>query len=80
MRTNKPTFKWSFDCGEGSIGNLKAFRELDPLMRCDLLTDWIYELEAEHELAGRDLMAQWEELQAKANKKRNSVEATNGNS
>jgi hypothetical protein len=72
VRTNKPTFKWSFDCGEGSIGNLEAFRELDPLMRCDLLTDWIYELEAEHKLAGEDLMVQWEEIQAKAKKERNA--------
>ena len=41
-------------------------------MRCDLLTDWIYELEAEHKLAGEELMAQWEEIQAKAKKERNA--------
>jgi hypothetical protein len=72
MRTNKPTFKWSFDSGEGSIGNLEAFRELDPLMRCDLLGDWIYDLQAEHKLAHKELMAQWEEIQAKAKKERNA--------
>ena len=70
MRTNKPTFKWDFWAGEGSIGNLEAFRELAPLLRCDLLTDWIYELEAEHKLAGEDLMAEWEEIEAKAKAKK----------
>lgn len=39
-------------------------------MRCDLLTDWIYELEAEHKLAGEDLMSEWEEIEAKAKAKK----------
>jgi hypothetical protein len=34
--------------GEGSIGNLKNFRELDPLLRADLLQDWMHDLGIEY--------------------------------
>ena len=56
MSKGKPTFKWDLDNGEGSIGNLDAFRQLDPLLRCDILTDWIYELNKEYKLAQREGM------------------------
>lgn len=56
MNKGKPTLKWDLDNGEGSIGNTEAFRQLDPLLRCDILTDWIYELNKEHEQASEDFM------------------------
>lgn len=65
MNARKPTLKWDLDNGEGSIGNTESFRQLDPLLRCDLLTDWISDLHNEHELAHKDLLAHWEQLRKK---------------
>jgi hypothetical protein len=48
MSIAKPTFKANFEMGEGSIGNLKNFCELDPLLRADLLQDWIHDLSIEY--------------------------------
>lgn len=48
MSMPKPTFKANFEMGEGSIGNLKNFRELDPLLRADLLQDWMHDLGIEY--------------------------------
>lgn len=56
MNKGKPTLKWDLDNGEGSIGNTESFRQLDPLLRCDLLNDWIYELNKENKLANREVM------------------------
>ena len=56
MNKGKPTLKWDLDNGEGSIGNTESFRQLDPLLRCDILTDWIYELNKEYKLAQREGM------------------------
>jgi hypothetical protein len=66
MNKGKPTFKWDLENGEGSIGNIDAFRQLDPLLRCDILTDWIYELNKEHEQASQDLDAYLREIRAEA--------------
>lgn len=52
----KPTFRANLNDGEGSIGNLEKFREAyDPLMRADLLKDWIGELTQEYEIAVKGL-------------------------
>ena len=49
MSKGKPTLKWDLDSGEGSIGNLESFRqELNPVMRLDLLQDWIHDLQEEY--------------------------------
>lgn len=66
MNKGKPTFKWDLENGEGSIGNIDAFRQLDPLLRCDILTDWIYDLNKEHEQASRDFDAYLREIRAAA--------------
>jgi hypothetical protein len=66
MNKGKPTFKWDLENGEGSIGNLDAFRQLDPLLRCDILTDWIYDLNKEHEQASQDFAAYLREIRAAA--------------
>lgn len=63
MSYGKPTLKWDLESVEGSIGNLKKFRELDPLMRCDLLTDWIAALEEEQDFASKELLQRWMKLQ-----------------
>lgn len=64
MNSGKPTFKWNLDDGEGSIGNLDKFRQLDGLMRMDLLTDWMFELQKEYEFAYSDHNAYLLELKA----------------
>lgn len=51
----KPTLKANFFTGEGCIGNIEKFRELDSLIRLDLLRDWIYELTNEYESASKEL-------------------------
>lgn len=66
MNKGKPTLKWDLDNGEGSIGNTESFRQLDPLLRCDILTDWIYELNKEHEQASEDFHAYLKKIQAAA--------------
>lgn len=66
MNYGKPTFKWDYENGEGSIGNLDKFRELDSLMRLDLLSDWISELEQEHERASEDFIKHIEAIQARS--------------
>jgi hypothetical protein len=48
MSIAKPTFRANFEMGEGSIGNLKNFRKLDPLLRADLLQDWMHDLGIEY--------------------------------
>lgn len=50
----KPTFKWNLDTGEGLIGNLEGFRQLPPLLRVNLLKDWIFQLEEEYNDAHDD--------------------------
>lgn len=54
MNSGKPTFKWDLSDGEGSIGNLDKFRQLDGLMRMDLLNDWMADLHNEYETAYAD--------------------------
>ena len=69
MNKGKPTFKWDLECGEGSIGNIEAFRQLDPLLRCDILTDWIADLNIEQERASEDFMAYLAKIKAAATAK-----------
>lgn len=57
MNQGKLTLKWDLDNGEGSVGNIEAFRQLDPLLRCDILTDWLHALNTEHVQACEDFMA-----------------------
>lgn len=64
MNSGKPTLKWDLDNGEGSIGNLDKFRQLDGLMRMDLLTDWMADLQNEYEAAYADHHAYLLELKA----------------
>ena len=65
MNKGKPTLKWDLENGEGSIGNIESFRQLDPLLRCDILTDWIYALNLEHEQASEDFMEYLRKIKAK---------------
>jgi hypothetical protein len=67
MSKGKPTLKWDLDNGEGSIGNLDSFRqELDPLMRLDLLKDWVDLLDEEYDRALKDFAAWGEKIRVKA--------------
>lgn len=48
MSIPKPTFNANIHTGEGSLGNMEKFRELDIMLRADLLQDWLFELDAEY--------------------------------
>jgi hypothetical protein len=50
----KLTLKADFSNGEGSIGNVAEWRENEPLLRADILKDWIYELQQEYDLAVKE--------------------------
>ena len=63
MRQKKLTLKWDLFGGEGSIGNIESFRSLDPLLRCDVLSDWIHGLNEEHEQASKDFMDYLKKIQ-----------------
>jgi hypothetical protein len=57
---HKLTLKANFNAGEGDIGNVLEFRySNDPLMRADLLKDWIFLLEEEYEEALLDMRAEY---------------------
>lgn len=45
----KPTLRWSNTSGEGSLGNLDKFRQMDWIYRADALKDWIFELQKEYD-------------------------------
>lgn len=66
MNQGKPTLKWDLESGEGSIGNVEAFRRLDPLLRCDILTDWLHALNIEHEQASEEFTAYLRKIKAAA--------------
>jgi hypothetical protein len=51
---NKLTLKANFDEGSGSVGNKDKWKKLDPLLRLDILQDWISELKEEYEIAFAD--------------------------
>jgi hypothetical protein len=65
---SKPTLKWDLYKGKGSIGNQVRFRLMDPLLRLDLLRDWIYALEAEYELTHKEFHAKLTALDSRANR------------
>jgi hypothetical protein len=61
---HKITLKANFNAGEGDIGNVLEFRySNDPLMRADLLKDWIFLLEEEYEEALLDMRAEYKGLE-----------------
>lgn len=62
MASSKPTLKWDLYNGEGDVGNLESFRNMDPLIRCDVLGDWVGILQAEYERAQRDFIVYCEEI------------------
>lgn len=65
---SKPTFKWNLDNGEGSIGNLEKFRLMDPLVRLDLLQDWIHDLSVEYKIANQEFDKQLKRIRKNANR------------
>lgn len=65
MSNAKLTLKANFDNGEGSIGNLDAWREHDALLRADILQDWIRDLQNEYELAKALMCMSYDEQRVK---------------
>lgn len=62
MASKKPTLKWNIDDGEGDVGNLENFRQLDPLTRCDILGDWLGIFQAEYERTQREFIVWCEDM------------------
>jgi len=65
----KLTLKADFFNGEGSIGNIEKWREHDPLLRADILNDWIYELSEEYNYAVENLFTKLEKVQHESKRK-----------
>lgn len=60
MRYPKITLKANFANGEGEIGNIKKWREMNPsLLRADILLDWVSLLEQEYNVAINDMRKEY---------------------
>ena len=46
--------KYSIDTGEGDVNVTEAFKELNSLLRMDLLGDWLSVLQREYDKARED--------------------------
>jgi len=51
MRNAKLTLKANFETGEGDIGNIDKWAENEPLLKVDILRDWIHLLQDEYNIA-----------------------------
>lgn len=56
-----PKLRANLETGEGEIRVPLEFEELDPLMQCDLLKDWSYDLDKEYWAARERWAAQYPE-------------------
>jgi len=54
MRDAKLTLKANFETGEGDIGNIEKWSEHEPLLKVDLLRDWIALLQIEYDIAHQE--------------------------
>lgn len=62
MSNHKLTLRASFVNGEGSIGNVEEWRATGyPLLRADILQDWVRLLEEEYWVAREDMTKEFEE-------------------
>jgi hypothetical protein len=57
--------KASFDNGEGSISVPESFKNCYPLLKADILKDWIYDLEEEYKKARQEMREEWSKARAK---------------
>jgi hypothetical protein len=67
----KLTLKADFENGEGSIGNIEKWRGHDPLLRADILQDWIADLTEEYNYAVENLFVKLEKVQEQSKGKSN---------
>ena len=66
---SKITLKANFFNGEGDIGNIENWRRDNyPLLRADILQDWIGLLEQEYDVALEDMRKEWKDV--RENKKK----------
>ena len=57
----KITLKANFDNGEGDIGNIEKWRAAhSPLLRADILQDWVALLDQEYWVAREDMAKEYE--------------------
>ena len=54
MRGAKLTLKANFETGEGDIGNIDKWSENEPLLKLDILRDWIALLQIEYDVAHQE--------------------------
>jgi hypothetical protein len=48
---SKPILNANYDTGEGSVSVTKEWMDLEPLLRADLLKDWMFDLNLMYETA-----------------------------
>jgi hypothetical protein len=54
MKTNK-LFTINLDDGKGSFKPTKEFKNLNPLLKCDILKDWFYDVQKEYNKSVEEL-------------------------
>ena len=54
MSRAKLTLKANFETGEGDIGNIDKWSENEPLLKVDILRDWIALLQIEYDVAHQE--------------------------
>jgi len=54
MSGAKLTLKANFETGEGDIGNIDKWSENEPLLKVDILGDWIALLQIEYDIAHQE--------------------------
>ena len=52
--------KANYECGEGSIRLTPEFNSENSLLKMDVLSDWIYDLQEEYDKARLELHKEWD--------------------
>ena len=61
MKTNE-LFKMNLNSGEAEFKPTKEFNHLDPLLKCDILQDWFYDIKNEYNKSVDELQNSLEQI------------------
>jgi hypothetical protein len=61
MKTNE-LFKMNLDDGEAEFKTTKEFNGLNPLLKCDILKDWFYDIQKEYNKSVDELESYLKEI------------------
>ena len=61
MKTNE-LFKMNLDDGEAKFKPTKEFNNLNPLLKCDILKDWFYDIQKEYNKSVDELQSYLKEI------------------